>query len=381
VGAEAEVVRVRLLGGFWVAVGSRTIEEDAWRLRKASALVKLLALAPGRRLHREQLMNLLWPELGKKAASNNLRHTFHTARTILNPTEGSRYLASEEESLALCSRGDVWVDVDAFEEAAVSARRSRDPAVYRAALDLYGGELLPEDRYEEWTEGRREELRQLYLALLIELADLYEERHEHGLAIDALREATAKEPTFEEAHASLMRLHALSGRPEQALAQYERLRDTLYRGLGTEPGATTRRLRDEIAAGTLAPTLPAGSASQQEEESPSAHKHNLPAPRTNFIGREHGTGSVTITPSLGPVTTNPVIQRTNPTFFVSPTTPITISPGGAGADLLVSFLPTWTVETGPKTITYTGSLNLKDAGGNTVLTVPLKGVATPCIVG
>ena len=51
-GGEAEAVRVRLLGGFRVAVGSRTIEEDAWRLRKAVALVKLLALAPGHRLHR-----------------------------------------------------------------------------------------------------------------------------------------------------------------------------------------------------------------------------------------------------------------------------------------------------------------------------------------
>ena len=46
-----------------------------------------------------------------------------------------------------------------------------------------------------------------------------------------------------------MRLHALSGRPERALAQYERLRDALSRGLGMEPTAATRRLRDEIAAG------------------------------------------------------------------------------------------------------------------------------------
>ena len=284
-GGEAEAVRVRLLGGFRVAVGSRTIEDDAWRLRKAAALVKLLALAPGHRLHREQLMDLLWPELGKKAASNNLRHTLHAARTILNPTASSRYLASEDESLVLCPEGEVWVDVEVFEEAAATARRSRDPAVYRAAIDLYAGDLLPEDRYEEWSEGKREELRQLYLALLLELAGLYEERAEHGLAIDALRKAIAKEPTLEEAHAALMRLHALSGRPELALAQYERLRDTLSRSLGTEPGATTRRLRDEIAAGRLLPTPPAGPP-PHEEEHPDPGKHNLPAPRTSFVGRE-----------------------------------------------------------------------------------------------
>jgi len=47
-----EAVRIRLLGGFFVSVGSRTIQEGVWRLRKAAALVKLLALAPGHRLHR-----------------------------------------------------------------------------------------------------------------------------------------------------------------------------------------------------------------------------------------------------------------------------------------------------------------------------------------
>ncbi len=66
-------MRVWLLGGFRVSVGSRTIEGDAWRLRKAAALVKLLALAPDHRLHREQILDLLWPSLGKRAASNNLR--------------------------------------------------------------------------------------------------------------------------------------------------------------------------------------------------------------------------------------------------------------------------------------------------------------------
>jgi DNA-binding SARP family transcriptional activator len=59
--AGAEAVRVWLIGSFRVSVGSRLIEEKEWRLRKAAALVKLLALAPGYRLHREQAMETLWP--------------------------------------------------------------------------------------------------------------------------------------------------------------------------------------------------------------------------------------------------------------------------------------------------------------------------------
>ncbi len=140
-------VRLRLSGGFSVWVGSRAVSEGEWHLSKARTLVKLLALAPGHALHREQLMELLWPELGKRAATNNLRGSLHAARTALasDPVAASRYLASKEERIALCPEVELWVDVEAFEEAASAARRRREPAAYRAAIELYAGDLLPED--------------------------------------------------------------------------------------------------------------------------------------------------------------------------------------------------------------------------------------------
>jgi DNA-binding SARP family transcriptional activator len=101
---------------------SRTIPQSEWRLRKAAALVKLLALVQRHRLHREQVVDALWPDSARKAASNNLRMTVHTTRRTLDPAMGSRYLASEDGSLVLCPRGDLWVDVEVFEEAAAAAR-------------------------------------------------------------------------------------------------------------------------------------------------------------------------------------------------------------------------------------------------------------------
>ncbi len=156
-GREPEVVRISLLGGFWVSVGSRVIEEDEWRLRKAASLVKLLALAPGHRMHREQAMELLWPGLDRKAAANNLHQALHFARRALEPeaAASSHLLRLHDELLELCPNNALWVDVEAFEEAARRARRSGEPAAYTSALDLYAGDLLPEDLYEGWAEERR----------------------------------------------------------------------------------------------------------------------------------------------------------------------------------------------------------------------------------
>jgi DNA-binding SARP family transcriptional activator len=173
-------------------------------------------------------MDLLWPDLDPKAALNNLHYALHVARRTLEPSApagaASGYLHLRGESLALSPEGPVWVDVEAFEQAATTARHSLEPAAYRAAIDLYSGELLPQDRYEAWAEQRRAELRGLYLWLLVDLASVCEGRRELGEAIEALGRAVAEDPTHEGAHVGLMRLYALLGRRREALGHYERLR-------------------------------------------------------------------------------------------------------------------------------------------------------------
>jgi DNA-binding SARP family transcriptional activator len=108
-GGKREATRVWLLGGFRVGVGSRAIGQDAWRLRKAVTLVKLLALEPGHRMHRERAMDLLWPDSGRKAASNNLRQVVYLARKVLDPSSNSSgpYLSLRDEQLVLCPDGQL----------------------------------------------------------------------------------------------------------------------------------------------------------------------------------------------------------------------------------------------------------------------------------
>jgi predicted ATPase/DNA-binding SARP family transcriptional activator/DNA-binding CsgD family transcriptional regulator len=284
--AAPGLVRVWLLGRFEVSVGSRSIGEDGWRLRKAASLVKLLALAPGHRLHREQILDLLWPDLKPLSAANNLHQTLHVARRTLEPeSTTSRYLRLHDDRLALCPDDSLWTDVEAFEAAADEARRACSPESYRAALDLYAGELLPGDRYEDWTESRRQEIRRTYLALLVELAALYEDRGDHGPAIEALRKVTSSEPTHEQAHASLMRSYAASGQRSAALREYERLQEALWREFGTEPSPSSRQLREEILAANT-PVYGAPSSGPRSVEAPDTGAHNLPGSLTSFIGRE-----------------------------------------------------------------------------------------------
>jgi|SRR5215217_2097584 len=238
-------------------------------------------------MHREQVMDVLWPGLGRRAASNNLRQVLHVARKIFDsdPGTASRYLALRDEQLVLCPDENLWVDAEVFEEVAFSASRSREPDAYEAATDLYVGELLPEDRYEDWTEGRRRELRETYLSILMGLASAQEERGDYSVAIEALRKVIREDPTNEEAYISSMRLYSLLGRKVEALRHYELLRQTISQEQGAEPSASTRALREEIASSRFPPqeVQPLGSPSREAEE---PLLHNLPIPRTSFVDRQ-----------------------------------------------------------------------------------------------
>jgi predicted ATPase len=194
-------VTITLLGGFAAAVDGEPVAEKAWRLKKARELVKLLALAPEHRLHREQAMDLLWRDRDPAAAANNLHQAVHAARRALDADA----IEVRDELLRLHAE----VDVERFERAAVDARRAGTPAAFRAALSLYGGELLPENRYEDWAMNRRDELAQLHAELTGELDGRGAVERLRGLPVD-VSSFVGREHELAQLHALLARTRLLT---------------------------------------------------------------------------------------------------------------------------------------------------------------------------
>lgn len=76
-------VEIRLLGPFEVRLDGVPVPPVAWSRRDAAALVKVLALARDHRLHREQVMDRLWPDLAVSEAAPRLHKAAHFARRAL----------------------------------------------------------------------------------------------------------------------------------------------------------------------------------------------------------------------------------------------------------------------------------------------------------
>jgi DNA-binding SARP family transcriptional activator len=209
-------LEVRLLGAFEVLVDSQPVPADAWAQRRAADLVKLLALAPGHRIPRDEVLEALWPQLGADAAASNLHKAASYARRALGDRSA---VVLRGGMVALAPAAEVTTDVERFEAGDDSA---------------YGGELLPDDPYEEWLQGHRARLRERRLAVM--RAD--------GRWDDVLRE----DPADEEAHRALMRRHVASGDKPAAARQFRLLREELSR-LGAEPSEETLSLQRELSRG------------------------------------------------------------------------------------------------------------------------------------
>src|SRR5215207_1278091 len=277
-------MRIRLLGGFAVEVGDLDVAARPWRLRKSRTLVKVLALAPEQRMHRDRLLDLLWPDRGASAAANNLHQALHVARRELAEShQDEGVLALRDGLVLLHADGAVETDVRRFRELTARAWATRTVDDLAAAVDAYTGELLPEDRFEDWTSGPRDDLRQAFCDLSVAHAAESARVGGVGAAFESLRRAVDADPLHEPAARMYMRLLAEQGRRSEALALYERLRRDLAEAYGTDPDPESRRLYRDLLA---------GSVDTAAAPQPLSARSNLQPALTSFVGRERQVAEV-----------------------------------------------------------------------------------------
>jgi DNA-binding SARP family transcriptional activator len=242
---------VRLLGGFRVElVGTGAVA--GWQLRKAKTLTKLLATLPAHAIHREQVLEILWPDADPGSALNSFGKTLHAARRAFEPdrTRGSSSYLRLVDGIVALELDNVVVDADRFQELAESALQQPSVTAHRAALAAYGGELLPEDRYEDWVAERRDFLAALHRRVLLGLAEALESHGALGEAADGLRTLLQQDPTNEDVHRRLMRLYSRLGSRHEAVRQYHACRDAMRR-MGLTLERETVVLYETILAGSL----------------------------------------------------------------------------------------------------------------------------------
>ena len=219
-------VTVRTLGGLVVERSDGGAVDEA-RTDRTRVRQLLAALVLRRRVPRRELAARLWPDLPVDKAAANLRANLRHLQAALQPDrpadEPPWFVQAAGDVVALADEG-VTVDVHGFDDhvgRAVQAEGSGLPSValveYRAALDLYGGDLLPGLDDAE-VEVERVRLRSLAHAARCRVGELVLARGEPEAALREAAAALRLEPLSERAHRLFVRAHLAVGSTAQARA-------------------------------------------------------------------------------------------------------------------------------------------------------------------
>ncbi len=233
----AHVAAVRCFGGFELEVDGLPVDLAPLRPR-ARALLRLLALTPDRDVHREYLVDSLWPGVDLTIGTRRLQVAVSSVRQLLEHVglPGPEVLARQGDAYRLALPAGSTIDVRTFElglrDAAGSAARGDtvgSVAARQAALALYAGDVLPEDGPADYVVADRERLRLAAAAAAAALAQDSRTLGNPRQALAAARLSVQLDRYQDLAWELLVELHESSGdssaaalaRREHAIVQAE----------------------------------------------------------------------------------------------------------------------------------------------------------------
>ncbi len=251
-------LNVYLLGRFQVEIGGRPLEKLPGG--RSGMLLKYLIVHHQRRLPREQLMEVFWPEADPETARNRLNVALCHVRQALRTATDMEVVTFEDGKYGIDPAWTVWLDVEAFEHSLAEASRlsssNRQSDAIRqleAGSSLYQGDYLADDPYEEWTIATRERLRLAYLDALYQLSRHSFKQEQYAACTALCQLILERDNCREDVHCLLMRCYAAQGQYHLAARQYQACADALRQELEVGPAASTTAVYQQIKRGERTP--------------------------------------------------------------------------------------------------------------------------------
>jgi DNA-binding SARP family transcriptional activator/class 3 adenylate cyclase/predicted negative regulator of RcsB-dependent stress response len=246
-------VEIQLLGRFSARRAGVEIPPESFRGRLVRVLVRLLVTSRGSFVPRDVLADALWPDRVPADPTANLRVLVRRARTALgDPT----LIVTGAGGYSVAAGDRCVVDTEVFLAAVEAGQHElaagrHGPALdqFRSALELWAGEPLPEDAYEDWAREARARLSRAYLVALEAGAEAALGQSNPGQAVMLAERAVAREPLREPATVLLARALAASGDQVAALRAIDSLRRRLAEEVGLELSPAALALETRLQRG------------------------------------------------------------------------------------------------------------------------------------
>lgn len=249
-------VRIRALGDLQVETADGLVDR-VWLGQRPGRLLRYLVAQAGRLVPADQIAEALWPS-APSGAEDNVRYLVHLARKRLEPHRQprARSLSIDCVGGAYAIGGCVWIDAGAFEKAVEEplVRFAHGDDVgslgpLRAALELYRGDFLADEPYEDWAIEERERIRALAEDAIAATSDIYARRRQFESALHYGRWLAELERYDSSSQLRVIKLCLRCGRRGEAARRYAAFRARLLKDFGQEPEFTLAGAGASIGSG------------------------------------------------------------------------------------------------------------------------------------
>lgn len=242
---------VYALGTFQLAVND--IPTNHTIVGKSRTVFEYLLMHHEQSVTRDVLMDVFWPNADPDSARNRLNVSLHHVRQALRQITEIPVVLFEEGAYHINAEFDLWIDVEEFDR---HVRRGRQlektdrvqaaTKEYELARDLYQGDFMAEEPYEDWSVLTRERLRTDYLDILDRLSQIYFEQGNYTDCVLLCQLILTRDSCREDAHCRLMQCYSRQNQRYLALRQYQMCVKALRTELDVEPAAATTQLFERV---------------------------------------------------------------------------------------------------------------------------------------
>ena len=240
---------VRTFGPFKVWRGDNPVTPHEWQREKARQLFQLLITTRGQWLQREQIVDLLWPDMPADSATRDFKVALNALNRALEPKRPRSapfyFIIRQGSAYGINPQAHLVTDAEVFDTQALA----EDADHLQAALALYEEDYMPDCCYSDWASIARENYRQKYLAVTERLARLHLQAQHWDDALAICQAAIRRDKCWEPAYALMMQAYASQGNIAQAQAVYQRCETNLRDELDLAPSTNTQRLRQLLTNG------------------------------------------------------------------------------------------------------------------------------------
>jgi len=231
-----------------------------WPTAKAKSLFAFLITYHETPIHRELLIEQLWPDVPKSRAGINFRTTATRMRqslfkTLLGTIPQNEIFVCRRMRYQLLPQFELRLDTEEFDLLLKEAERVESEAekakFIKQALSLYKGDYLS-DIYDSWTDAFRRLLYERRLSALHWLAQYTARQGDDYGCIEVCESYLSIDPFSEEIARIYMKCLARVGRIKTVKALYKSLKHTLHKELHHTPSKETENLYLSIV-GSRAP--------------------------------------------------------------------------------------------------------------------------------